>query len=53
MLTIDDNVRAHYPEAKMGILAVKDVSDSGFMTDEKVDEFLNCLSRKYAHNGKF
>jgi len=48
MLTIDDSVRELYPGAKMGILAVKDVSDSGFMTEEEVAEFLQDLSRKYA-----
>lgn len=49
MLTIGDSVHALYPGAKMGILAVKDVSDSGIMADEEVDKFLNYLKRKYAH----
>jgi|GEM_PF-5324276 len=49
MLTIDDSVRELYPGAKMGILAVKDASCSSFMTDEEVAEFLQDLSRKYAH----
>ena len=49
MLTIDDSVRVLYPGAKMGILAVKDVSSSSYMTEEEITEFLNYLCRKYAH----
>jgi DNA/RNA-binding domain of Phe-tRNA-synthetase-like protein len=49
MLTIDDNVRAFYPGAKMGILAVKDVSYSSFMTEQEIEEFLDYLCQKYAH----
>jgi len=49
MLTIDDSVRVLYPGAKMGILAVKDVSYSSYMTEEEITEFLNYLCRKYAH----
>lgn len=49
MLTIDDRVRELYPGAKMGILAVKDASCSSFITEEDVAEFLQYLSRKYAH----
>jgi DNA/RNA-binding domain of Phe-tRNA-synthetase-like protein len=49
MLTIGDSVRALYPGAKMGILAVKDVSHSSFLTDQEITEYLNYLSQKYAH----
>ena len=49
MLTIDDKVRALYPGAKMGILAVKDVSNSSYMTEQESKEFLDYLCRKYAH----
>lgn len=49
MLTIDDSVRAFYPGAKMGILAVKDVSYSSLLTEQEITEFLNYLCRKYAH----
>lgn len=49
MLTIDDSVRVLNPEAKMGILAVKDISHSNFMTEGEVAEFHNYLCRKYAH----
>lgn len=49
MLTIEDKVRTLYPGAKMGILVIKDVSDSGFLTEQEIDEFLDYLNRKYAH----
>jgi len=49
MLKIDDSVRVLHPAAKMGILAVKDVSHSSFMTEEENAEFHSYLCRKYAH----
>ncbi len=49
MLRIDDSVRVLYPGVKMGILAVKDVSNSSFLTEEEIAEFHNYLCRKYAY----
>lgn len=46
MPTIDDSVRVLYPEAKMGFLAVKNVSHSNFMTEEEFAELHNHLCLK-------
>jgi DNA/RNA-binding domain of Phe-tRNA-synthetase-like protein len=49
MLKIDDSVRAIYPGAKMGILAVKDVLNARLLIEQESTDFLDYLCRKYAH----